>query len=95
MRIATSNRTPNQQRALDLIRLRKQSYSHVFNSEDRFARIILADLARFCRADKSCFDTNPNVQNLLEGRREVWLRIAEHLNMTSDELYSKYVAGAK
>jgi hypothetical protein len=47
---------------------------------------VLADLARFCRADESTFNADPRVEGVLQGRREVWLRIAKHLNLTPDEL---------
>lgn len=94
MNIATSNRTPNQQRALDMIRLRKQSYANVFKTEDaRFSRIVLEDLARFCRAERSAYDPDPRTHALLEGRREVWLRIADHLGLSDSELYEKFVGG--
>ena len=53
---------------------------------------VLADLREFCRADASCvvvskdgkIDTHATV--LAEGRREVWLRITETLNLTDEQL---------
>lgn len=95
MRTTTSNRTPNEQAALDLIRQRKQGYSHTFKDDDRFARIVLADLARFCRANETTFNADPRVDALLQGRREVFLRIAQHLDMTESELYDRFVKGVK
>lgn len=47
---------------------------------------VLADLAQFCRAEQSCFHIDPRAHALMEGRREVWLRIQEHLNLDADEL---------
>lgn len=91
----TSNRTPNQQAALDIIRHRKQGYKNTFKEDDRFARVVLADLSRFCRANKSTFNTDPRIDALMQGRREVWLRIAEHLNMSETELYDRFVNGVK
>lgn len=43
---------------------------------------VLADLRRFCRAEASCFDADPQSHALLEGRREVWLRIRAMTNLT-------------
>jgi hypothetical protein len=90
-----SNRTPNEQLALDTIRRRKQAYVHTFREDDRFNQDVLADLARFCRANTSTFDVNPRVEGLLQGRKEVWQRIAEHLGMTESELYDRFVKGVK
>ena len=38
---------------------------------------VLRDLARFCRAHA-----------VAEGRREVWLRIQQHLQLSDDELWA-------
>lgn len=76
------------QRTLDFLRLRSRAYRLTFrdakNSE------VLKDLARFCRADKTCFHADPRLHALAEGRREVWLRIVNHLNLEPDELYKIY-----
>lgn len=48
---------------------------------------VLRDLARFCRAHESTFHADPRAHALAEGRREVWLRIVNHLKLTSDELW--------
>lgn len=95
MTTVTSNRTPNEQAALDLIRQRKQGYAHTFKEEDRFARIVLADLARFCRANETTFHQDQRMNDVLTGRRKVFLRIAEHLGMTEGELFDRYVKGNK
>lgn len=89
----TSNRTPNQQAALDTIRYRKQAYAHTFNQDGRFASIVLADLARFCRANKTTFHENQRLNDVLQGRREVFLRIADYLGMSESELYDKLHMG--
>jgi hypothetical protein len=49
---------------------------------------VLQDLAKFCRADTTCFHADPRIHSALEGRREVWLRIQKHLNLSSEELYA-------
>lgn len=53
---------------------------------------LLADLRQFCRADTPCvyFDKEGRIDThmtaLLEGRREVFLRIVSTLRLTDEEL---------
>lgn len=47
---------------------------------------ILADLDRFCRGNESTFHADPRAHALLEGRREVFLRILNFLEMDSREV---------
>lgn len=63
---------------------RKRNYQTAFTGVGGEA--VLVDLARFCRADESTFNTDPRISALMEGRREVWLRITKHLNLSPDEL---------
>lgn len=51
---------------------------------------LLDDLSNFCRANSPTFHADPRVHALLEGRREVWLRIQDHLKLNLDELFVKY-----
>jgi hypothetical protein len=44
----------------------------------------LADLAEFCFAKKSTFDSDPLVMARRNGRRDVWLRITNYLNLDED-----------
>lgn len=67
---------------------RKRSYQQTCGSEQ--AALMMADLARFCRADRPCFDPDPRIHALLEGRREVWLRLQEHLNWSPEMLVEIY-----
>jgi hypothetical protein len=50
---------------------------------------VLADLARFCRMTTSTYDPTrpPEAMHHLEGRREVFLRIAQHLHLDASEIY--------
>lgn len=64
---------------------RRAAYVRTFNSPG--AQPVLEDLARFCRAAESTFDPDPRVAAVLEGRREVWLRIQQHLRLSPDELF--------
>lgn len=69
---------------------RKRAYNFTFDKGDRANRAVLEDLARFCRANKSTFSEDPRAHAVLEGRREVWLRIQNHLRLTPDELWELY-----
>lgn len=63
------------------------AYSRVFDRQSPHTRIVLADLARFCRAHESTFHADPRVHAVLEGRREVWLKIEQMLQLTTEEIY--------
>ncbi len=71
---------------------RKVAYQLTFESESVAAKAVLKDLAKFCRANATTFHPDPRMHSLLEGRREVWLRIQQHLKLTPDELF-KLLAG--
>lgn len=75
-------------RTVAFLTTRKRAYQLVFTSSA--GQICLADLAKFCRAEQSCFDPDPRLHAALEGRREVWLRICSHLNLNPQELYALY-----
>ena len=76
------------QKVKDFLVTRGQAYRRVFSGiySDR----VLNDLAGFCRADKSTFHSDPRIEGILQGRREVWLRIAAHLNLTEEQLWSHF-----
>ncbi len=82
--------TPAEKRAKgkEYLRERSQAYHHVFKGV--YAEKVLVDLAKFCRASESTFNADPRVEGILQGRREVWLRIAKHLNLTEDQLWSYF-----
>lgn len=67
---------------------RQTDYRLVFTGPR--AEAVLADLARFCRAHETTFSADGRAQALLEGRREVWLRIQHHLQLTPDDLWKLY-----
>ena len=75
-------------KAKDFLRSRGQAYRQVFKGvhSDK----VLADLAKFCRANETTFNADARVEGILQGRREVWLRITAHLNLTEDELWSHF-----
>ena len=73
------------------IRNRRHAYRRVFLADtelSRDARLVLADLKRFCRATSSTLCISPTTGMVdpvataaAEGRREVWLRIIAHLHL--------------
>ena len=67
---------------------KRYAYRTTFNGP--LADVVLKDLARFCSAHKTTFDPNDRINTLAEGRRDVWLRIQAHLQLTDDELWDYY-----
>lgn len=49
-------------------------------------RKVLADLRKFCRVDRSTFEADPRAHALLEGRREVALRILTMLGIKGEDI---------
>lgn len=73
---------------LDFLRGRKRAYQLALTSVA--GQTVLQDLAEFCRANDTCFHEDARMHAVLEGRREVWLRIQQQLNLTSEQLYALY-----
>jgi len=67
---------------------RRYAYQTTFRGP--LADEVLRDLARFCRANQSTFHVDDRAHAMAEGRREVWLRIANHLNLPPDRLWAIY-----
>lgn len=64
-------------------------YRLLFNAPT--ARGVVADLMRFCRARETCVVPGDRDRTyVLEGRREVFLRIQEFLERTPEELVALY-----
>jgi hypothetical protein len=73
----------------------RNAYRAVFRTESTLpahTKPVLDDLREFCRADTSCvvvakdgrIDTHATA--VAEGRREVWLRIIQTLNLSDETL---------
>lgn len=69
---------------------RQGAYATTFDREDHSNRAVMEDLAVFCRASESTFHTDARMHAVLEGRREVFLRIMDHIGLTPEEFFSKY-----
>lgn len=74
-----------------IIEQRKRAYLLTFTGPHGDA--VKEDLAKFCRANESCFHPDARVHAVMEGRREVWLRIKQYLDMTEAELLSHLSKG--
>ncbi len=72
-------------RAIELLVERKKAYQSLHE-------VGMADLAKFCRANETCFDPDPRIHAVLEGRREVYLRIKNHRDLSPEELAVLYKA---
>lgn len=70
--------------------LMRRRYAYQTTFKGPLADEVLRDLAQFCRANRSTFHEDARAHALAEGRREVWLRIANHLNMTPEQLWQLY-----
>ena len=79
---------------LDKLRIalgeRRYAYRKTFDGP--LAEVVLKDLARFCRAHESTFHADPRAHAVAEGRREVWLRIADR---KSTRLNSSHVSESR
>lgn len=53
----------------------------------RDAAIVLADLRDYCRATTSTFDPDAMISARLQGRRDVWLRIAGMINLDEAQVH--------
>jgi hypothetical protein len=85
--------TPEQivfvERATAIMTERKRAYQLAFHGPAGEA--ILIDLTSFCRGRETCVVPGDRDSTMvLEGRREVYLRIRDHLDMTVEELVNRY-----
>jgi hypothetical protein len=76
------------ERAKQFLFGRQTAYRAVFQGP--MSDVVLADLAKFCRASESTYHPDPRVAAQLDGRREVFLRIQQHLKLSSDDLWKLY-----
>lgn len=75
------------ERVKQFLTWRALAYRRVFNVESADVRVVLNDLSKFCRADQSTAHPDSHMAARLDGRREVWLRVQAHLNLTTAEMY--------
>lgn len=79
------------QQIRDFISRRRNAYCRTFLNP--VGEEVLADLAKFCRANETCFQVDSRAHAVAEGRREVWLRIQTNLRLTDKQLWALHNAG--
>ncbi len=72
---------------------RRDAFRRTFHLDNADNRVVLEDLARFCRAHASTGHLDSHIAARLDGRREVWLRIQQHVNLTDEQLWKLYSKG--
>lgn len=76
---------------MGFLQQRKRAYMiSLGDPNNRAAQAVLKDLARFCYATDSCMVADVRVHAFNEGKRAVWLRIQQHLNLPEHDLYTLY-----
>jgi hypothetical protein len=82
------------EKAKEVLADRQRAYMLVFGTEA--GKAVLADLAVFCRANETCVVPGDRDRTyVLEGRREVFLRIRDHLDSTVEQLLEKFTRPAQ
>lgn len=74
----------------DFLKRRRSAYQQTFGKNNFAAQDVLMDLSQFCRANQTTFHPDPRVSAILQGRHEVWLRISNHLHLSSEQLFALY-----
>lgn len=69
-----------------LLKRKQLAYRHCLNNE--MGKAVMADLRRFCNATRTNFHTDALEMARMEGRREVFLQIANMLNVEFNDYYS-------
>lgn len=86
--------TDDATRALQLkLERRRVSYARLFslgNPSHEDVLCVMDDLAEFCRAYETTLNPNQKLQDAFEGRREVYLRIMDHILLDHDTLFKRY-----
>ena len=67
---------------------RRHAYRTTFGGP--LGKEVLKDLAKFCHAHESTFHTDAGLSRVKQGKHDVWLRIAHHLNLTEQQLWDLY-----
>lgn len=85
---------PTPEEMLQILDDRKRAYQLTFGTPAGLT--VLADLSVFCRARETCVVPGDRDRTyVLEGRRETFLRIQEHLELTPEELVERYTRPAE
>lgn len=68
------------------------AYGRTFDDKSPYVVTILEDLAKFCCVHQTTYskDIGAREMFILEGRRQVWLRLQEFMKLNADQLLEKY-----
>jgi len=84
----------NPEQALQILTDCQRAYQLAFGTDA--GKAVLADLMPFCRAKETCVIPGDRDRTyVLEGRREVYLRIRDYLDLTPEQLVERYTTPAK
>jgi hypothetical protein len=72
------------------LKQRQLAYQRTFSGVA--GETVLADLAKFCRAHDTTFHSDARMSAVLQGRHEVWTRIAQHVRLTDEQIWKLYGA---
>lgn len=72
----------------DFLSRRRNAYCKTFLTP--YGDEVLVDLAKFCRAHQTTFHQDARAHAVAEGRREVWLRIQQHLQLSDKDIWAIY-----
>ena len=78
-------------KARQFLQTRQYAYKQTFNGP--LAETVLRDLAQYGFADITTFHGDKDKMLYAEGRRSVWLRIQNHLNLSPADLWRLTNAG--
>lgn len=81
--------------AADALSRRQQAYKHCLGEKNVAVVTVLADLAKFCHAFETTYTDIERQSAVLEGRRQVYLRILNHLEMELETLWKLYQDGRR
>ena len=70
------------------LKMRMRHYRAIFAKDDPSSKAVMADLAKFCRLLSTTHEPNHDDGLILEGRRQVLLRILQHIGMTPETLFT-------
>lgn len=71
---------------------RSKAYRFVFGAPGTANHDFLVDIMAFCRVNETAWSDDARHHARLEGRREVGLRILDHLRLEPDEIVALYRA---
>ena len=74
--------------AIETLTILKREYRKVCKND-----VVLRDLARFCYAIRETHGTDDRHTAYMNGRRSVWLRVQQMLNLTPEQLSALYSGG--